>query len=77
MLETLRAVALVIVGCFPWSIVLMLTPSRYKMGVNRLLPQVTLPEQSTEGMLRGHENTALLLVIPSLSVPPESANRSV
>ena len=47
------------------------------MGVNRLLPQVTLPEQSTEGMLRGHENTALLLVIPSLSVPAESARRSV
>ena len=36
-----------------------------------------LPEQSNEGALTGAENTALLLVSPSLSVPPESANRSV
>ena len=47
------------------------------MGVNRLLPQVTLPEQSNEGILTGAVNTALLLVSPNLSVPPESANRSV
>ena len=47
------------------------------MGVKKLLPHVTLPEQSNEGILTGAVNTALLLVSPSLSVPPESARRSV
>ena len=80
-LATFRAELVVSVACFPElspdKVVLRSTPARYKMGVKRLLPQVTLPEQSNEGILTGAEKTALLLVSPSLSVPPESANRSV
>ena len=35
------------------------------------------PLTSREGALTGHENTALLAEIPSLSTPPESARLSV
>ena len=46
------------------------------MGVKRLLPQVTLPEQSREGALTGHEKTAVL-ASPNLSVPSASARLKV
>ena len=82
MLATLRALLAVKVFCFAPTAaeirVMMSVPPRYRGPViSALLPQITLPEQSSEGVLRAHENTALLLVSPNLSMPPESARRSV
>ena len=73
----LRAVLLVIVGCFPAIVVLMSTPARYNGPASiMLLPTIAEPLTSMEDALTGHENTAVL-ASPSLSVPPESARRSV
>ena len=46
-------------------------------AITALDPQVMLPLLSTDGALTAQLNVALLLVIPSLSVPPESPKRSV
>ena len=74
---TLTAELVVNVSCFEVSRVSIFTPFRYNRGVRRLLPQVTLPEHSSEGALTGAENVALLLASPSRSMPAASARRSV
>ena len=78
---TLKAELAVNVACFvlsPAEIrVMMSLPPKYRGPVIRaLLLQTMLPDTSRDGALTGHENTAVL-ASPSLSVPPESARRSV
>ena len=58
--------------------VIISVPPRYRGPVIRaLLLQIKLPDTSKDGALTAQLNVALLLVIPSLSVPPESPKRSV
>ncbi len=64
-------------ACLPEMVVLMSTPARYNGPASIMLdPMIAEPLTSMEGALTGHENTAVL-ASPSLSVPPESARRSV
>ena len=75
---TLRLLLEVSAACLPAMIVLMSTPARYSGPASSILdPIIADPPTSMEGALTGHENTALLLVSPNLSVPPWSARRSV
>ena len=78
MVPVCRLVELVNVFCLPAMVVAMSVPPRYSGPVSIMLdPIMAEPATSIEGALTGAENTALLLVSPSLSVPPESARRRV
>ncbi len=80
--DTLKALLLFNKFCFAPTAaeikVMMSVQPRYSGPVMRsLLPQTKLPLLSTDGALTAQLNVALLLVIPSLSVPPESPKRNV